>query len=159
METRQPLKRSKELSPLSREHHDGLQFVWKIRQGLANKTALGRLKDFTIFYWQQHVKPHFFHEEQVLSKFIPEDNKLLKQMRDEHAMIRELILQLGEDISATTFSTLADIIYKHIRFEERELFQWVETHLTKEQLQEIYSELEAHPLCGGFWRDEFWMNK
>ena len=158
METRQPLKRSKELSPLSREHHDGLQFVWKIRQGLANRTAIGRLKDFTIFYWQQHVKPHFFHEEQVLSKFIPEDNKLLKQMRDEHEMIRELILQLG-DASATTFSTLADIIYKHIRFEERELFEWVEKHLTKEQLQEIYAELETHPLCGGYWRDEFWLNK
>ena len=158
METRQPLKRSKELSPLSREHHDGLQFVWKIRQGLANKTAIGRLKDFTIFYWQQHVKPHFFHEEQVLSKFIPEDNKLLKQMRDEHEMIRELILQLG-DASATTFSTLADIVYKHIRFEERELFEWVEEHLTKEQLQEIYAELEAHPLCGGHWHDEFWLTK
>ena len=156
METRQPLKRSKELSPLSREHHDGLQFVWKIRQGLANKTSLGRLKDFTIFYWQQHVKPHFFHEEQVLSKFIPEDNKLLKQMRDEHEMIRELILQLG-DASATTFSTLADIIYKHIRFEERELFEWVEGHLTKEQLQEIYAELETHPLCAGHWQDEFWL--
>jgi hemerythrin-like domain-containing protein len=159
MENPQPIKRSKELSPLSREHHDGLQFVWKLRQGLANKTAMGRLKDFTIFYWQQHVKPHFFHEEQVLSKFIPEDNKLLKQMRDEHEMIRELILQLGEDASATTFSTLADIIYKHIRFEERELFEWVETHLTKEQLEEIYSELEAHPLCGGHWQDEFWLAK
>ena len=159
METRQPLKRSKELSPLSHEHHDGLQFVWKIRQGLDNKTAMGRLKDFAIFYWQQHIKPHFFHEEKVLSKFIPEDNLLLKQMQDEHEMIREMILQLGDDVSANTFSTLADIVYKHIRFEERELFEWVEAHLTKEQLEEIFSELEVHPLCGGYWRDEFWLNK
>ncbi len=159
MESPQPLKRSKELSPLSREHHDGLQFVWKLRQGLENKTTMGKLKEFTIFYWQQHIKPHFFHEEQVLSKFIPEDNVLLKQMRIEHEMIRELILQLGQDSSAQIFSTLADIIYKHIRFEERELFQWVEVHLTKEQLEEIYSELEAHPLCGSDWTDEFWLRK
>ena len=156
MEDRQPLKRSKELSPLSREHHDGLQFVWKLRQGLEKNISVGRLKDFTIFYWQQHVKPHFFHEEKVLSKFIPEDNKLLKQMREEHEMIRELILQLG-DANPATFTTLADIIYKHIRFEERELFQWVENHLTKEQLQEIYAELEAHPLCGADWKDQFWI--
>jgi hemerythrin-like domain-containing protein len=159
METNQPIKRSKELSPLSREHHDGLQFVWKLREGLRNNIAPARLKAFTIFYWQQHIKPHFYHEEQVLSKFIPADNPLLKQMQEEHGMIREIILSLGEDTSAGIFTSLADIIYKHIRFEERQLFQWVEANLNKEQLQEIYNELEAHPLCGSGWNDEFWLKK
>ena len=39
MEEIKPLKRSKELAPLSREHHDGLLFAWKIKQGLANGNA------------------------------------------------------------------------------------------------------------------------
>jgi hemerythrin-like domain-containing protein len=159
METNQPIKRSKELSPLSREHHDGLQFVWKLREGLKNNIAPGRLKAFAIFYWQEHIKPHFYHEEQVLSKFIPADNPMLKQMLEEHSMIREIILSLGEDTSPANFTSLADIIYKHIRFEERQLFQWVEENLNKEQLQEIYKELEEHPLCGSGWSDEFWVRK
>jgi hemerythrin-like domain-containing protein len=155
----QPLTRSKELSPLSHEHHDGLLFVWKLRQGSKNNIALGRLKSFVIFYWQQHIKPHFYHEEQVLSKHIPADNPLIKRMQDEHALIRELILSLGDDVSAENFSILADVIYKHIRFEERELFEWAETNLSKEQLEEIYKELEEHPLCGSDWKDEFWVHK
>ena len=159
METNKPIKRSKELSPLSREHHDGLLFVWKLREGLRNNTAPAKLKAFTIFYWQQHIKPHFYHEEQVLSKFIPADNPLLKQMQEEHGMIREIILRMDEDASAENFTNLADIIYKHIRFEERQLFEWVEENLNKEQLQEIYNELEEHPLCGSDWKDEFWLRK
>ena len=159
METKEPLKRSKELSPLSHEHHDGLLFVWKLREGLKNNIAPARLKDFTIFYWQQHIKPHFYQEEHVLSKFIPKDNPLLKQMQEEHALIRELILSLGDDASIETFTSLADVIYKHIRFEERQLFEWVEENLNKEQLQEIYNELEEHPLCGSDWKDEFWLRK
>ena len=156
---KQPLKRSKELSPLSHEHHDGLLFVWKLREGLRNNIAQARLKDFTIFYWQQHIKPHFYQEEQLLSKFIPTDNPLLKQMQEEHALIRELILSLDDDASIETFTSLADVIYKHIRFEERQLFEWVEANLNKEQLQEIYKELEEHPLCGSDWKDEFWLKK
>ena len=31
-----PIKRSKELVPLSKEHHEGLLFAWKIKQGLQN---------------------------------------------------------------------------------------------------------------------------
>ena len=159
MEVNQPIKRSKELSPLSREHHDGLLFVWKLRQGIKNKIAPARLKEFTIFYWQQHIKPHFYQEEQVLPKYIPADNSLLKQMREEHELIREIILSLGNDTSAENFTNLADIINKHIRFEERQLFQWVEANLSKEQLKEIFNELQEHPLCGSGWDDEFWLRK
>jgi len=121
MGNEEPLVRSKELAPLSREHHDGLLFVWKLRQGLKYNIAAARLKGFVIFYWQQHIKPHFYHEEQVLSKHIPADNPLIRQMNEEHALIRELILSLGEDTTVENFTTLADVIYKHIRFEEREL--------------------------------------
>ena len=159
MENQQPLKRSKELSPLSREHHDGLQFVWKIREGLKKNIAPARLKDFTIYYWQQHIRPHFYHEEKVLARFIPDDNPLIKQMLEEHALIREIILSLGNDTSLGNFSSFADILYKHIRFEERQLFQWAEENLNKEQLTEIYKELEEHPLCGAEWKDEFWLKK
>ncbi|HEX6845465.1 MAG TPA: hypothetical protein VF144_00740, partial [Chitinophagaceae bacterium] len=94
MEEIKPLKRSKELAPLSREHHDGLLFVWKIRQGLANGTPVETLGDYTKWFWTNHIKPHFKDEEKVLVKFLPVDNALVKQMFKEHAEIRDLIISL-----------------------------------------------------------------
>jgi hemerythrin-like domain-containing protein len=80
-------------------------------------------------------------------------------MNEEHALIREQILSLGNDASPANFDSFADILYRHIRFEERQLFQWAEENLSKDQLEEIYKELEAHPLCGADWKDEFWLRK
>jgi len=65
MEEIKPIKRSKELAPLSREHHDGLLFAWKIKQGLANKTSIATLCSYTRWFWTNHMKPHFKDEEKV----------------------------------------------------------------------------------------------
>jgi hypothetical protein len=59
MEEIKPIKRSEQLAPLSREHHDGLMYVWKIREGLKNGAAVGKLKQYTIWFWQQHIKTAF----------------------------------------------------------------------------------------------------
>ena len=79
-----PIKRSVQLQPLSREHHDGLLFVWKIKQGLENRTSSEKLKDYTGWYWRNHIKPHFFQEEKVLLPFIPEGHPMAVQLKKEH---------------------------------------------------------------------------
>src|SRR5215510_7930242 len=97
MEETKPIKRSKELAPLSREHHDGLLFAWKIKQGLANGTSIETLVDFTRWFWNNHIKPHFRDEEKVLLKFLPGENRLVQQMIKEHAQIRDLVLSLDQE--------------------------------------------------------------
>jgi hemerythrin-like domain-containing protein len=159
MEETKPIKRSKELAPLSREHHDGLLFAWKIKQGLANGTSIETLCYYTRWFWSNHIKPHFKDEEKVLVKFLPEDNPLVKQMFKEHAQIRDLIISLDRDPEPNSLQLLAEFINNHIRFEERELFVYAEEVLTAEQLQEIYRDLPEEHHCDIEWKDEFWVKK
>ena len=159
MEEIKPIKRSKELAPLSREHHDGLLFVWKIKQGLANGTTIETLCNYTRWFWSNHLKPHFNDEENVLVKFLPADNTLVKQMLKEHSEIRDLVISLDKEPDAGSLQLLANLINDHIRFEERQLFAYAEENLTPGQLHEIYNELPHDASCDTEWKDEFWVKK
>jgi len=164
MDDNKPIKRSKELAPLSREHHDGLQFVWKIKQGLANDTPLELIRDYVRWFWLNHIKQHFRDEEKVLVQFLPAHSPLVKQMIKDHAQIRDMILSLDHEPERDTLKMLADFVNNHIRFEERELFAYAEKTLTPEQLSSIYLQLENEPHCDTDpmaigWKEEFWMKK
>jgi len=159
MEEITPLKRSKELAPLSREHHDGLLFAWKIKQGLANGTSIETLCNYTLWFWSNHIKTHFKDEEKVLVKFLPANNPLVLQMFKEHAQIRDLIISLDKEPDSSSLQLLGEFINNHIRFEERELFAYAERTLTQEQLNEIYNDLPHDLHCETEWKDEFWVRK
>jgi len=152
----QPISRSQQLAPLSREHHDGLLFVWKLRQGLKNDIFTERLSRFCAWYWKFHIKPHFNQEENILLPYLEADHHLAKQLLREHNEIRELLISINHNADISTISTLADFIDRHIRFEERILFKNLEETLSQEQLTEIYQQLEAEPISSGEWADPFW---
>lgn len=159
MDKIKPIKRSPQLAPLSREHHDGLLFSWKIRQGLKNGTSPDLLRKFTMWYWKEHTRPHFFQEEKILLPYMPADHPWVTQLQNEHAQIRELVLSLDKDPDKQTFIQLADLAERHIRWEERKLFGYLEEHLTAKELEKIQKELEEHaPHCGD-WDEEFWVRK
>jgi hemerythrin-like domain-containing protein len=155
-----PIKRSEQLQPLSREHHDGLLFVWKLKQGLENRVSMEILKEYTSWYWRHHIRPHFFQEEKILIPFMPVQHPMAVQLKKEHDYIRELILNIDREPDKHDFIRLSNLIESHIRFEERELFQFLEERLSKNQLTEIYEKLEQHPVfCKEEWKDEFWVKK
>lgn len=156
--TPKPIKRSKELVPLSQEHHEGLLFGWKIKQGLKNGTPYTVISDFIQWFWEADLEQHFRKEEQVLVPHLPKEDPLVKQMLEEHeqleALIRLCAMVQDEDI----FLQLADGLHNHIRFEERTLFPHAEKTISPEALQNIYLELlKKHPHRK--WEDAFWMQK
>lgn len=154
----QPLKRSQQLAPLSREHHDGLLFAWKIKQGIEHKAPLDKMRAFTLWYWRHHIKPHFFQEEKILIPHMPAHHPLAVKLLEDHDHIRELILGLDAEADKRTLIILCDLLNAHIRFEERELFAYMEKTLAPEQLNEIFIQLEKHPVhCEQEWKDEFWV--
>lgn len=160
MEEIKPLKRSKELAPLSREHHDGLLFVWKIKQGLANGTSVETLRAYTLWFWDNQIKSHFNDEEKILIKYLPADNPLVKQMIREHEQIRDLIVSIDQEPDKRSLELFAELLNNHIRFEERQLFKYVEETLSPEQLNHIYLELYKEQHCvTSDWKDEFWVRK
>jgi len=156
-----PIKRSKQLAPLSREHHDGLLFAWKIKQGIDNHAPVETMRKYALWYWQQHIKPHFYQEEKILLPHLPADNPMRNRLKEEHDHIRELIIGLDDESGADKrhLTILSDLLNKHIRFEERELFPFMEELLTPEQLDQVFKELEEHPLSCEEWKDEFWIKK
>ena len=152
--------RSNDLMPLSKEHEDGLQFAERLRAGIANQVSTTLLKEYTFWFWKNHIRPHFRQEEDVLLSYFPPGNKLAQRMRNEHDMIRELILCLDEEADNRTLTLFADLIQDHILFEETEMFEWLEKELTPPQLHKISQELERHPVKPQKeWDDRFWDRK
>jgi hemerythrin-like domain-containing protein len=159
-----PIKRSIQLAPLSREHHDGLLLVWKLRQGIQNKAALDAMRAYTLWFWRQHIKPHFYQEEKILLPYLPPDHPLAHRLHEEHDQIRELILGLDDDADRRSIVLLADLLEAHIRFEERELYPFLEGTLSTQKLDDIFSMIEKHPVVDNdpppaLAAEEFWIKK
>ncbi len=159
MEKVKPIKRSKQLTPLSHEHHDGLLFVRKVRQGLQHNTSIDKLRQYAVQYWHQHIKPHFYQEENFLLPYMPADHPMAIRLKKEHDNIRELILSLDKDADNATIFLLGNLLTDHIRFEERELYGYLEQTLSPEQLDSIFKKLEEHPVNCEEWKDEFWVKE
>ena len=79
------------------------------------------------------------------------------QLVDDHEHIRELVLGLDDEADKRSLNILCDLLDKHIRFEERELFVHLEQTLQPDQLKEIYKKLEDHPVDHeAEWKHPFW---
>jgi len=155
-----PIKRSPQLAPLSREHHDGLLFAWKIKQGIENKTPLEVMRQYTLWYWRHHIKPHFFQEEKILLPYMSSGHPMAIKLLEDHDHIRELILGLDDVADKRSLIILSDLLNTHIRFEERELFVHLEKILNPEQLDTVFTQLERHPVhCEHEWKEEFCVKK
>ena len=154
-----PIKRSKQLTPLSKDHHDGLLFAWKIKQGLKNGADIKLIGEYVQWFWKNHLEEHFREEEQILAPHLPADNELLKRMIDEHREI-EAMVHINENIpDKTLLNNLAQAIDDHIRFEERELFPYAETIIPENELNLIYEQLSKQPVQCEKWAKEFWVKK
>lgn len=154
-----PVKRSLQLAPLSKEHHEGLLFAWKLRKGLQYEIDPERISKYSFWYWQEHIKPHFYQEEKILMPYIPSGHKMAVRLRKEHDQIRELIHNLHKAPDKNSFVVLANLLNDHIRFEERELYGYLEQILGKDELDIIFLKLEENPLSSNEWKDEFWVKK
>ena len=145
METK-PIKRSKHILQLSKDHHFSLLFCWKIRQGLKNEIEAGRINKYVQFFWENDMEEHFREEEEIL--FAPlQDEKVQKAVSD-HRQIKSVVEKL-QSTSAVfemnkLLSEIANIVEAHVRFEERDLFPHLEKHLSDAQLEEIGEHLKGH---------------
>jgi hemerythrin-like domain-containing protein len=150
------IKMRPQFIPLCKEHQDGLLFAQRIRDGFNVYVTLERIRRYALWYWKKHIMPHFFQEEKILVPCVPPDDAMTLQMKGEHDQIRELILGLDRDADKQGFMILCDLIEKHIYFEERKLFPYLERNLTVEQLNTIHWQLAEHPFSSEEWKDKFW---
>jgi len=149
------------LIPLSHDHHHGLALALRCR-----KQALGQLKPMGLKglkeraqelrdFFANNLVRHFRAEEEALfpklRQLVPESAALLDQLARDHRQLRDAISQLdGEVALGKLVFDLGDLLERHIRKEERELFPLFEQHIGETGAETVGDEikkiLEARPV-------------
>lgn len=144
------MRRSRQLKPLSSEHHHALLVAFQLKQSLAGhaeaagapRDLLGMLALVRRFDGQM-LRTHVRTEEDVLGPYLtPAD---LERLRAEHAQLLGLVEAAiaGEPPDQrAALAAFADLLERHVRWEERELFPYAEAHVDAATLAAIGAELE-----------------
>ncbi|MGN6250128.1 MAG: hemerythrin domain-containing protein [Ginsengibacter sp.] len=151
-----PLKRDENLLKLSRDHHAGLLFCWKIRQGVKYHVAVERMIEYIKYFWDHHFATHFKEEEEFL--FAQVRDKEVQKALDDHQKIKTFVDQVsvsGMENEEDVLLELADTVDDHIRYEERVLFPHLQEKLSEDQLKTIGEQMVEEPLTDNY-EDEFW---
>ncbi|NEV93707.1 hemerythrin domain-containing protein [Psychroflexus sp. YR1-1] len=148
-----PIKRHDALKNLSREHHDGLIFALRLQKGVAKKAKLQAMEAYAAWFWKHHLLPHFTMEEKQLFPRVDEGHPLVKEARQQHGELKSLFEIQAK--SYEDFKAIYELLQKHIRLEERELFNWIQEKLTENQLAAYQDIHEAQQSCE-VWPNPFW---
>lgn len=155
-----PIKRSEELQPLSRQHHNGLLFCLLLHKGLKKNADLGVMQQFIEWFWYKDLQPHFELEERFLVPLQQEYYLLdpaLRRMVDEHYELKNIINEISLNASLQSIEELRAKLEAHIRYEERELFPSIEETISPQQRHAIGTALshEKDDNCMNY-RHKFW---
>lgn len=151
------VKRSRELRPLASEHHQALLVAFQIKKGIAGHAetagaprdldglaALARRFEESVFL------VHIQAEEELLGRHLsPAD---ARRLTEEHRQLRDLLVEARSARQASRRAPLlafADLLERHVRWEERELFGRLEESLAPGDLAAIGHGLEERLVVGG----------
>jgi hemerythrin-like domain-containing protein len=145
-----PLKRSRELKPLSSEHHQALLVAFQLKKGLAGHgESAGAPKDLPGLlalarrYEDALLHTHTRAEEDLLGRHLDEER--LHRLRFEHQeMVRLMgLAKAGKPPDArAALQAFAELLEKHVRWEEQELFPFLESRIEGAELVHVLAELE-----------------
>ena len=158
MKNQTPIKRHQAIVSFSKDHHFGLLLVWKIRQGLKNDVNPERISKYVTYFFKEDLEKHFEEEEQLLFCELPVNDVLRKQAEADHQEILKLVRAVTEKKDDTgLLNQLADMLEKHIRFEERELFNHLQTMINADALEKIAKRFPSSSKeIDEKWEDVFW---
>lgn len=133
------MKRSAELSPLSRDHHQALEASLRLRR--VTDETLGAAVEHFLAFWSRHGERHFVIEERLVLPALPDDDadwaEATRRVREEHREIRTRAASLARAASVGAARGLGELLQAHVRFEERTLFPLVEQRLPPAALADL----------------------
>lgn len=157
-----PLKRHPALVPLSKDHHFGLLLCWKIRTGAKTGVAPGRIAAYVEYFYEHHLKQHFQEEEEYIFSLLGANDEKRKKAEQQHRRINRLVekLALIPERRDVTLGQLEEELEAHIRFEERELFPYLQNILSSRELEELQARIDdIHVVETDTWEDQFWVKE
>ena len=140
------MKRSEELAPLSRDHHQGLFAALKLRRATAASAADARA--IFLAFWADGRR-HFAIEEELLlpayARRGPADHEAVVRVLVEHVDLRRRAADLERDEAPGlgALHELGDRLQAHIRHEENVLFPLVESALGHDELVALGAAIAA----------------
>jgi hemerythrin-like domain-containing protein len=139
------MKRSPELSALSRDHHRALYAALQLRRA-ARETATEAIESFQEF-WHDHGRRHFRIEEELLLPGFAAGggdpgHPLVSQVLTDHIDIRARARDLRSESPLGELHELGERLKAHVRLEEEKLFPLIEETLEPAALGALGEELD-----------------
>lgn len=133
------MKRYVSLQTLSREHHGALVLAKKLKnfQSL-NVKQQSDLAEYLDQNREEYFN-HFAQEESVLLPMLEANTAIAARLMDDHKMLRSYFNGLNSE----TFLSFGELLSQHIRFEEKELFQWLQLTYSDDYIAKRF-ELLSH---------------
>ncbi len=139
------MRRHIALQPLSRFHRSILFLsLLAKRNGPALKgypTAHEEKVDYAVSFYHERLLPHFQLEERflysVLGNIDPEIDQLLITIGNEREELAKLFDLLAEERSAEVLNDIGLLLEKHVRREERQLFERIQEKCDERLLSDL----------------------
>ena len=126
------MKRHAALLQLSREHHTALKLARLARfaSDSSNADAIAEAAKTISGEFQYEIDAHFDKEERELLPALEAlgETELVRRTLAEHVELRAINQQLSHP-DAEILAHFGQLLYDHVRFEERELFKAAQTRL------------------------------
>jgi len=149
-----PIKRHEAIKPMSREHHHGLLVGWKIRMGIRKEISPVRIKKYLNWFYTHHLLPHFLMEEQHLFPVLGPSHEEVQEALNHHHQIHQFFMK--ENVSVNDLIDFEQLMTKHIRFEERTLFNTIQSQADETTMQLLEEHLSDHSFQDNE-SDPFWI--
>ena len=144
------MKRHPALYTLSHDHHQGLILAQQLKKGAPQykgmPSTLDGRKEYTITFYKTDLVKHFQDEEEILFPAVKNKNddldKKIAEIISEHRKMELLVKDLEKtDQLENVLDEFGQLLEKHIRKEERELFMEIEKALSGAELKIISDKL------------------
>ena len=136
--------RDPSLIPLSRQHHNALSLCILTRRSLAGDASpenLGKLAQRVVDRYELELMNHFEIEEQVLFPLCGAD-PLVAELVAEHRALEGLVERVRQSPTAALLEEFCELLRAHVRREEAQLFEQVQSSLPRETLDRAGAEID-----------------
>lgn len=137
------------LIPLSQQHHNGLALCVLTERALyadRSEATVRRLAAKAIDRYEIELTNHFAIEEQLLFPLIERElgrTRILDDLIADHRALESMISEMRGAPTAELLERFCDLLRRHIRREENELFQDAQQRLPADLLAAAGKEIDA----------------
>jgi hemerythrin-like domain-containing protein len=143
--------RDPSLHPLSHQHQHGLALSVLIERGLKADNSEKNAADLAhkvAAAWEVELRGHFQVEEKVVFPRVEPvlaSAAILSELVEQHREMEKLVAKIGASSGPKRIALLTEfgeLLSKHIRIEERQLFEEIQARLSKDEIATLGKQID-----------------